>query len=265
MTAVGGFVFDPSGNGRPDVTVRLFSAPPSGDRCGTYAYGTNNYVASYTTGSDGFYFIWQKNVDNTPSSTGPTRCRAGTSTTSPCATSRTARQRHGDAVRPALLAGTLDVEHASATRNSTRRTSTSAARRACVLRAQPISGKMNKTLGTIKVALLDGFGNVMTMDSGGGASTITLSNLVGDPGGTAPSATDLTKPLSERCRDLDRPEVLAPAGVYHLDANSSVGRARTRRVCRSTSRTESFLPPQARPALWPGPVLHVTGRVGGFS
>ncbi len=29
--------------------------------------------------------------------------------------------------------------------------------------AQPITGKVNKTLGTVKVALLDGFGNVMTM------------------------------------------------------------------------------------------------------
>ena len=77
MTAVGGFVFDTAGNGKPDVTVRLFSAPPSANRCGTYGYGTNNLVASYTTGSDGFYFIWQKNVDNTGLVTGTNDLASG--------------------------------------------------------------------------------------------------------------------------------------------------------------------------------------------
>ena len=40
--------------------------------------------------------------------------------------------------------------------------------------AQPITGKVNKTLGIVRVALLDGFGNVMTMDTGADASTITV-------------------------------------------------------------------------------------------
>jgi hypothetical protein len=46
---------------------------------------------------------------------------------------------------------------------------------------QPTTGKTNKILSTIKVALLDGFGDVMTMDSGGGGSTITMG-LASGPG-----------------------------------------------------------------------------------
>ena len=35
---------------------------------------------------------------------------------------------------------------------------------------QPVSGRVNRTLGTVKVSLIDGFGQVMTIDTGTGAS-----------------------------------------------------------------------------------------------
>ena len=109
MTAVGGFIFDPSGNGRGDVTVRVYSAPPSGDRCGTYAYNANNYVASYTTGSDGFYFIWQKGDNNNPASVTNNLASGLKYYIALCDDDR---WRHGDAVRPAVLAGPFNGQHA---------------------------------------------------------------------------------------------------------------------------------------------------------
>ena len=124
MTAVGGFVFDPSGNGRANVTVRLFSAPPSVDRCGSYGYGTNNLVASYLTGSDGFYFIWQKNLDNTPLGPEPTRSPRASSTIALCDLTV------GGSAMPfdLLYWPARSMASTWATRSSTRRTSSSAVR-----------------------------------------------------------------------------------------------------------------------------------------
>ena len=71
MTAVGGFVFDPSGNGRPDITVRVYkTVPTDANRCNpTYDDSAANAYGReprgwYTTGSDGFYFIWQKDDEH---------------------------------------------------------------------------------------------------------------------------------------------------------------------------------------------------------
>ena len=41
--------------------------------------------------------------------------------------------------------------------------------------AQPVSGRVNRTLGTVKVAVLDGLGNTMVTDDGWDATKITLS------------------------------------------------------------------------------------------
>ena len=163
MTAVGGFVFDPSGNGRPDITVRIFSAPSSGNRCNpSYAYGSSNYVASVQTGSDGFYFIWQKDVDNTGVSTGTNTLPSGFKyyvalcdftvggTAMPFAQlywpARSMNNSLGNKEfdeEDFFVSGPTRLEYQS----------------------QSITGKINKTLGTVKVALLDGFGNVMTVDT----------------------------------------------------------------------------------------------------
>ena len=60
------FRLRPVRHGRTNVTVRLFSPLPSANRCNSdFAYGSGYYVASYMTGADGFYFIWQKDLDNT--------------------------------------------------------------------------------------------------------------------------------------------------------------------------------------------------------
>ena len=75
----------------------------------------------------------------------------------------------------------------------------------------------------MKVALLDGFGNVMTMDTGGGASTISLSLVTPNNGGVLSSPTSLTKQLSQGVGTWTDLKISSPAGTYRLRADSSVG------------------------------------------
>ncbi len=227
MTAVGGFVFDPSGAGRPNITVRLFTTPPSSsvDRCGTYGFGTNGLVASYLTGSDGFYFIWQKNADNTSLSSGTNTLASGFKyyvalcdlTGAPgSGTAMPFAQLYWPARSMSNTLGNKEFDEEDFfVSGPTQLTYTT----------QPISGKVNKTLGTVKVALLDGFGNVMTMDSGGGASTITIGIASGPVGGSLSSASGpggLTRSLSQGVATWVDLKLSAPTGVYKLKADSSV-------------------------------------------
>ena len=90
---------------------------------------------------------------------------------------------------------------------------------------QPISGRVNRTLGTVKVALLDGFGNVMTMDSGGGASSITVGLASAPVGGALSSASGpggLTKALTQGVATWTDLKLSGATGVYKLGADSSV-------------------------------------------
>ena len=219
MTAVGGFVFDPSGNGRPDVTVRLFLDAPVGDRCGgSQTYGVNGYVASYTTGSDGFYFFWQKNLDNTGLATGTEHPRERVQVLHR-AVRPDGSGRHGDALRPALLAGPLACRAPSATRSSTKRTSSSAARRASPTRASRRRLATAGRRGPSRSRLLDGFGNVMTVDTGG--SSIT-SGIASGAGGVLTSATSLTKSLVQGTATWTDLKITGASGAYKLGADSSV-------------------------------------------
>ena len=59
VTAIGGFIFDPFGSGVQGVTVRLFNSLDKVSSCGD----TTNIVASATSFSDGFYYIWNAGLD----------------------------------------------------------------------------------------------------------------------------------------------------------------------------------------------------------
>jgi hypothetical protein len=219
MTAVGGFIFDPSGAGRANITVKVYSAPPSGDRCGNYAFGSNNYVASYTTGSDGFYFIWIKNADNTSPPGTPTNTLAsgfkyyialcdqtgapGTGVAMPFA------QLYWPARSMQSTLGNKEFDEEDFFVSGPTRLD---------YQAQPTSGRVGRVLGTVKVALLDGFGGVMTMDS---TSTITLS-LAPGPLGTLSSATSLLKTLANGVATWTDLKISSPADVYKFKAHSSV-------------------------------------------
>ena len=62
----------------------------------------------------------------------------------------------------------------------------------------------------------------MTMDTGGGASSITLSLASGPAGGTLSPWTGLTKSLSAGVATWTNLTISAPTGVYKLKADSSV-------------------------------------------
>ncbi len=127
--------------------------------------------------------------------------------------------------------------------------------------SQAISGKVNKTLGTVKVALLDGFGNVMTMDTGGGASTISLSLVTPNNGGVllvADEPHQAAQPGRRRRGRISRSR--RPPGPTGCRADSSVrpdpGRAQP--ADQRHELTLAHIPSRAVPA---GPV---TGRAGGM-
>ena len=222
MTAVGGFVFDPSGAGRPNITVRVFSAPPSADRCGTVCLRHEQLRRVVHDGLRRLLLhLAEERRQHGPRRAARTTWPAGTSTTSRSATSRA---RRGAARR---------CRSASSTGRLGRCTSTLGNKEfdeedffvsgptSLTYRSQPTSGRTNKVLGTVKVALLDGFGNVMTMDSGGGASR---SRWASPPvPARCSSATGLTRSLSQGTATWTDLKISTPAGVYKLKANSSVG------------------------------------------
>jgi hypothetical protein len=180
-----------------------------------------NLAAWYTTGSDGFYFLWQKDIDNTGLVSGTNTLAngfkyyialcdftgaPGSGTAMPFDTLYWPARSMGS-----TLGNKEFDEEDFFVSGPTRLTYTS----------QPISGRVNRTLGTVKVALLDGFGNVMTLDTGGGASTITLSVASG-PGGSLTSSSSLTKSLSAGVATWTDLKISTPAGIYRLNADSSI-------------------------------------------
>ena len=85
--------------------------------------------------------------------------------------------------------------------------------------SQPTSARNGRTTGTVKVALLDGFGNVMTVDTGG--SSITLG-IASGAGGVLTSATSLTKSLVQGTATWTDLKITGASGAYKLGADSSV-------------------------------------------
>jgi hypothetical protein len=223
MTAVGGFVFDPTGNGRPNITVRLFKTVPSAsNRCNpTYDDSmaqaqAANLAGWYTTGADGFYFIWQKDINN--------NVPVGTANTLPSGykyyvalcdftgggTAMPFAQLYWPARSMSSTLGNKEFDEEDFFVSGPTRLE---------YKSEPISGRKNQTLGTVKVALLDGFGNVMTVDTGG--SSITLSVFSG-AGGMLTSSSSLTKWLSNGVATWTDLKISSPTGVYRLNADSSV-------------------------------------------
>ena len=73
--------------------------------------------------------------------------------------------------------------------------------------------------------MLDGFGNVMTVDTGSDASSITLSLQTPNAGGILSSATGpsgLTKKLVSGVATWTDLKISSPTSVYRLNADSTV-------------------------------------------
>ncbi len=224
VTAMGGFLFDAAANGLADVTVRAFSAKPTGDACApTLAYGAGGLVSSYTTSADGFYFIWQKNLDNSGLVDGINTLASGFKYyLALCDLTADHHALPFDQLYwPARsLASTLGtrvfVEEDFFVSGPTRLT----------FQSQPVSGKTNRVVTAVKVALLDAFGNVMTVDS---TSTVTLSAVTSAGNSTALATTLASQPVGPGSLRLTAGTAtwtglkLTAAGLYKLNAHSSVG------------------------------------------
>ena len=183
VTAVGGFVFDPSANGRPNITVRLFSqVPTSANRCNSaLAYGSGYYVASYVTGADGFYFIWQNGTQHQRPATGTNTLPSGFKYyVALC--DFTGPPGSGTAMPFApLYWPARSMNNSLGNKEFDEEDFFVSGPTRLEFQSQSITGRINRTLGTIKVALLDGFGSVMTVDTARRQITLTEGCRSGQP------------------------------------------------------------------------------------
>jgi hypothetical protein len=224
LTAVGGFAFDAGAQGIDGVTVRAFSVKPAGNACDpSLVAGTGTFMADYTTGPDGFYFLWQKG-HNDGSGTGVNTLPSGYRyylalcdlTAAPGAgTVLPFDQLYWPARSMASTLGNREfVEEDFFVSGPTR----------LAFQAQPTSGRVNRTLGTVKVALLDAFGNVMTVD---GTSRVTLSAVTSAGSSTALVSTLASQPLLDRTLTAGTATWtglrFTATGLFKIDADSSLG------------------------------------------
>ncbi len=217
-TSVGGFVFDPSANGRPDITVRLFSSTPSSaNRCNPgLAYGSGSLVASTATSADGFYFVSQ--TGNNTGAPGPNTLPSGFKYyVALC--DFTAAPGSGTAMPFApIYWPARSMSSSLGNKEFAEEDFYVSGPTSLAFTAQPVSGRVNRTLGTVKVSLMDGFGQVLTLDTGTGASTVTLSKAAGP--GTLTSSSSLTKTMVQGVvtwTDLK----LSATGVHELNADAN--------------------------------------------
>ena len=206
MTAIGGFAFNPSAMGIAGIDVRLWKTAQA-----NYCAGTP--FAQTTTGLDGFYFIWKNGADQSnPALTnldfGPKYYVALCDPNTGDNLGMPFAQKYWPA---------RQMDHNLGNKEFVEEDFFVSGPTSLAFTSQPVGGRVNRTLGTVKVAVIDGFGQVLTLDTGAGASTITLSET--GPG-TLTSASSLTKSLSygvATWTDLK----LSLVGLYQLVADAS--------------------------------------------
>jgi hypothetical protein len=187
------------------------------------AYGTNNLVASYTTGADGFYFIWQKNVDNTNATTGTNTLPSGYKYYLALC-DLTGAPGSGTAMPFAQLYWPArSMSHTLSNKEFTEEDFYVSGPTRLEFQSQSITGKKNKTLGTTTVALVDAFGNVVTVDS---SSTVSLSAVTADGASSNLISIYGSQPLANRTLSSGKTYWsglrFTAAGLYKFEADSSV-------------------------------------------
>jgi hypothetical protein len=224
MTAIGGFVFGSTGSGIKDVKVRIFKSPPASgvDRCGdTYTYG-GNYVASDLTDEDGFYFIWENgdnDFDGTNTFPSGYKYYIAICDDTPGQTALPFSQLYWPSRQLSSTLGSKQFAYEEFNVSGPTRLK---------ITAQPVITRKNTSF-TVKVTMLDAFGDVLTLDTGPTASSVSLSLLTPNPGGTLGSSSDpdLTKQFVNGVAtwtDLRISWPIGPskAGVYQIVASSSL-------------------------------------------
>jgi hypothetical protein len=224
MTAIGGFLFNAGAEGLPDITVRAFTTKPSGDACNSaLTPGTGTLQSQYTTGEDGFYFLWQKGDNNaTDPLLGNTFASGYKYYLALC--DFTAAPDAGTAMPFAQLYWpSRQTSKTLGYREFNQEDFFVSGPTRLAFQSQPITGRRNYTLGTVKVALLDAFGNVMTVDS---TSKVTLSAVTSSGTSAALVSSYSSQPLADRTLTNGTATwtglKFTAAGLYKLNAASNV-------------------------------------------
>jgi hypothetical protein len=162
VTAVGGFVFGADGNGIQGATVKLFNSS-SGASCSAAP------VAQDITTADGFYFIWDAGTDQTLTSNSlPSGAQYYVRICAPSGSTIP------DANWPAR-----SMDHKLGNKEFDEEDFYVSPSAKLQFIQQPGNTKVSNAIGTVKVAIVDTWGVVVTGDN---ATTVTL-NIGNNPGG----------------------------------------------------------------------------------
>ena len=169
VTAVGGFVYDRNGNGVGGATIKLFNSA-SGASC------ANTAVAQDITTVDGFYFIWAAGSNQSVSTNSLASgvqyyvMVCNLSLPQPNWPARSLDHKLGNKE--------FDEEDFYVSTSS-----------ALSFTQQPTGTRAGQAMGTVKVAVVDYFGNVVTGDN---ATSVTLAIGAGPSSATLSGTTTMT-------------------------------------------------------------------------
>ena len=166
VTAVGGFLFDTNGNGVQSAIVRLYTSQAAAQSSNCSSSGQ---VAQFTTLADGFYFI----------------ANTGVNTLDTVGNNLASGIQYYEAIcgLPFLQQywPARYIDHKLANKEFDEEDFYVAAPARIAFGGQPSSARVGRSLGTVTVMVLDGFGNIVTADN---SDTITFTLSSGSLGGT---------------------------------------------------------------------------------
>ena len=172
VTAVGGFVYDRNGNGVPGATIRLFNSA-SVASCAT----TNtNVVAQDVTTPDGFYFIWAAGL-----------IQSGSTNSLPSGSQYYVMVCNLTLPQPNWPARSMD--HKLGNKEFDEEDFYVSSSTALSFTQQPTGTRAGQPMGTVKVAVVDYFGNIVTGDN---ATPVMLTIGSGTSGATLAGTTTRT-------------------------------------------------------------------------
>jgi hypothetical protein len=168
ITGIGGFVFDQNASAVPNAHIKLFNSP-TGASCGATP------VAQDTTSADGFYFIWD--LGTTQASTANDLPSNVQYYVMAC-----------DLPLPTVNWPSRSMDHKLGSKEFDEEDFYVSPSTKLVFIQQPSNTRVNNPIGTIKVAVEDAFGNIVTKDQ---STTITLQ-IGNNPAGGMLSGTGVS-------------------------------------------------------------------------
>jgi hypothetical protein len=174
ITGIGGFVFDQNAAAVPGAHVKLFNSS-AGANC-----TTATPVAQDTTSADGFYFIWDTGTNQTV-----------TTNTLPYGTQYYVMVC--DLSLPMVNWPSRTMDHKLGNKEFDEEDFYVSPSSKLVFIQQPTNTRLSQTIGTIKVAVEDAFGNIVTKDGSLGYPGTTITLQIGsNPTGGVLSGTGVS-------------------------------------------------------------------------